>query len=341
MVSKPDAPSLLDVLTRHQAYLEGLKQHEGEKFGEIVVALRRGIRELLLDADVDRLSDLTRRDFDRVVRKLRQLQAYHYDRYTAQVLDDLAAFAKVETDMTADILRDTQDSSKEELAALALLLSAKSRKTLWATLLSAIIPATGATVGETLSRFREYADIALVNAVRQGYANKQTIREILRAVGGASQQRDGLLLRQHQLAEGMTATLWQHAAGIVQNVVAPVYFDRYIWVSVLDGRTSTVCQERNGRVYAYGEGPLPPAHPRCRSKTVPADDGVSAIVAVPTYFGWIQKQPRAVQDDILGKPRGVLLRAGRLAAADLPKMTQRAPLTLDGFRSKLALILAR
>ena len=41
------------------------------------------------------------------------------------------------------------------------------------------------------------------------------------------------------------------------------------WVSTLDGRTSPICQARDGIVFPVSSGPRPPAHPNCRSTTAP------------------------------------------------------------------------
>lgn len=44
---------------------------------------------------------------------------------------------------------------------------------------------------------------------------------------------------------------------------------QYQWVSTMDSRTSDICQNLHGRVFAIGQGPLPPAHINCRSTIVP------------------------------------------------------------------------
>lgn len=47
---------------------------------------------------------------------------------------------------------------------------------------------------------------------------------------------------------------------------------KYVWLSVIDDRTSTVCRGLNRRVFEIGKGPLPPAHRFCRSTTAPVRD---------------------------------------------------------------------
>lgn len=46
----------------------------------------------------------------------------------------------------------------------------------------------------------------------------------------------------------------------------------YRYISTLDSRTSTVCRNLDGQIFAYGKGPEPPQHFGCRSTTVPVID---------------------------------------------------------------------
>ena len=58
-------------------------------------------------------------------------------------------------------------------------------------------------------------------------------------------------------------TAVNHVTNRAHSAVArenPRLFPHYRWISVLDARTSTICQARSGQVYDTGKGPLPPAH---------------------------------------------------------------------------------
>ena len=81
------------------------------------------------------------------------------------------------------------------------------------------------------------------------------------------------------------------------------------WNAVLDGRTSAVCRSRDGKVYAVGKGPQPPAHPRCRSTRV----GIDPDYPPPrkrTYDQWLRDQSSDVQDEILGIEKAKMFRDG-------------------------------
>ena len=84
----------------------------------------------------------------------------------------------------------------------------------------------------------------------------------------------------------------------------------YEWRAVLDNRTTKVCMSRDGKRYEVGKGPMPPAHPGCRSTTYAIIEGFPPPER-ETYGQWLARQPAKVQDDILGPKRAKLFRAGK------------------------------
>jgi len=133
-------------------------------------------------------------------------------------------------------------------------------------------------------------------------------------------------------AQAMTRTAVNHTATNArelmytknQDVIASVQ-----WVSTLDGRTTPICQARDGMTFPVNEGPRPPAHINCRSCTVPVtktwrelgfdvDEAPESTRAsfdgqVPektTYNDWLKGQDAKMQDSILGPGRGELFRQG-------------------------------
>ena len=103
---------------------------------------------------------------------------------------------------------------------------------------------------------------------------------------------------------------------------------KYRYIATLDTRTSARCRALDGRQFEYGKGPMPPQHFNCRSTTVPVLDyeqlgkdlGIKDLEPPPsgkraasggmvpsdtTYGEWLKKQPRSVQEDVLGKDKVV------------------------------------
>ena len=80
-------------------------------------------------------------------------------------------------------------------------------------------------------------------------------------------------------------------------------------MSVLDSHTSAICRGRSNNIYVVNEGPLPPAHYRCRSITVFFTQGME----IPqSYSEWLKRQPRKVVEDILGKAKAAMFLSGKL-----------------------------
>jgi len=97
------------------------------------------------------------------------------------------------------------------------------------------------------------------------------------------------------------------------------------WVATLDGRTTLVCSGRDGRIYPVGEPPYPPAHFNCRSSRVGVlkpeymEKGLTGERAGEneqvTYGGWLKRQPKEVQNKVLGDERAKLFRSGEVSIA--------------------------
>ena len=132
----------------------------------------------------------------------------------------------------------------------------------------------------------------------------------------------------------------------------------YQWLSTLDNRTSSTCQSRDGKVYVVGKGPLPPAHPNCRSTTTPVfndevftdEDGIRRAMtdgmrpqvaaagrgrtsAKTNYNEWLSKQPRSFQVEVLGETKTKLFRQGGLTVDNFVDRLDK-PLTIDELRLK-------
>lgn len=178
--------------------------------------------------------------------------------------------------------------------------------------------------------------------VAVGLAQSETTEQIVRRVRGtqANGFSDGALQTTRHQAEALVRTVVNHASTQTREATYAENADvikGVRWVSTLDTRTSEICISRDGQVYPVGEGPRPPAHPNCRSTTVPVTRSLREILGrgadsapestrasmdgqVPaslTYGDWLDQQDAAVQDAVLGRGKGRLWRAGAIAAKDL------------------------
>lgn len=131
-------------------------------------------------------------------------------------------------------------------------------------------------------------------------------------------------------AEGLVRTAVNHVsnrAHLMYLTENADVFDRYKWVSVLDGRTTPICRARSGKVFDTGKGPVPPAHWRCRSTIAPVIIGED-IDDANAYGKWLDGKSAAEQDEILGRTKGQLYRKGGLPLDKFVK-PDGSPLTIE------------
>lgn len=176
----------------------------------------------------------------------------------------------------------------------------------------------------------------LRQTIRQGVAEGHTIDQMTRSIRGtaANQYRDGVMETNRRGAEAMVRTAVNHTVTAAREATYEANDDLIKgvrWVSTLDSRTSEVCMARDGKVYPINSGPRPPAHPNCRSSTVPImkswkELGIDLpeteastrasmdgqVADATTYQTWLKGRDASFQDDVLGKTKGALFRRGDL-----------------------------
>jgi SPP1 gp7 family putative phage head morphogenesis protein len=158
-------------------------------------------------------------------------------------------------------------------------------------------------------------DIAKRLIGRLEIGQKGSVRQIAEAGGQATKAAN------HQVMTLVRTSINQVANAASQQVYEANQdiTKKYKYVATLDARTSPICRALDGKEFPYGKGPTPPQHFNCRSTTVPVIDyeelgftppppGRRAsmdgqVPAEQTYGQWLEKQPRAVQAEVLGKEK--------------------------------------
>lgn len=188
----------------------------------------------------------------------------------------------------------------------------------------------------------------LVTGVKMGFVQGQTTRQIVKNVVG-----DGGLA---DISERNAATVIRTALSHVSNEARNETYrqnddiiEKYEWVSTLDSRTSTICRARDGMTWEIGKGPMPPAHPNCRSCTAPVissefdfldkgakraargADGGTQVSADTTYYEFLKQQPAWFQDQALGPVRGKIFRNSGISPEEF------RVISVDGFGNPLTL----
>lgn len=182
------------------------------------------------------------------------------------------------------------------------------------------------------------------DAIRIGYIENQTIAQIVQRIRGtrALQYNDGILDITKRNAETIVRTAISHIAAFTRER----FFEKNSqvikalkWSSTLDGKTSEPCRARDGKLYTISHNPIGHSlnwgggpgnyHFGCRSVSVGVTKswkelGLNSgklstatrasmdgqVPADLTYEEWLKKKPASFQDDVLGKSKGKLFRAG-------------------------------
>lgn len=173
-----------------------------------------------------------------------------------------------------------------------------------------------ANLGEHMDALGSRHGALVRDTIRRGFLEGDSVDQLVRRLRGtrALNYRDGLLEATRRTTETIVRTALNHTASATREEVYRVnaHLIRGVrWTAVLDGRTSAVCRGRDGTVYPPEEGPRPPAHPNCRSTTVPVFKG-DPDPDIPSYGEWLKDQDREFIEEVLGKTKAKLFLDGDL-----------------------------
>lgn len=201
------------------------------------------------------------------------------------------------------------------------------------------------TIISAIKRFGEDKADEVGRLINLGLAENKTMPVIARDVRRVVETRNRIQ------AEALVRTLTNHAGSVARQVVAEENADILVgekFLATLDFRTTMTCAGFDGKLFPVGEGPMPPLHYGCRSlrimqvKNPIIKQGERASVqgAVDgrvTYGGWLKAQPATFQDDVLGKERASLFRAGKVSIERFTDDTGRV-FTLDQLKAREGLL---
>lgn len=190
----------------------------------------------------------------------------------------------------------------------------------------------GETINQSVNRWgRQRAEI-LRGIIRQRAHDGLEASGIIRGLGG----KGGFLARNVDGSPNglglklRTAATGSQSAGQKAFAAENDLIQDLVWTAVLDTRTSKICTARHGRlVNKELGGVLPPAHPNCRSITVPGvynirrakelskslpRDALDIKGRIPeheTASEWLLRQTTETQKKVMGPSRWALWNSGR------------------------------
>lgn len=343
---------LHDVAVQYQVYLERVKANALTMYDKSLAELDRALRQAIGATGDGALSDLSTTQLEQLIARVLKKTNENANGFLAKLGKDLKAINNYAAEfeygsLTTGLVKRVASRIKQTTAATA-----------WRAATQNPIQATG----ELLEVFTEGWKKGLLSKVegvlRNGYAQGKTTGQIVRTLRGtrAQQYRDGILTGQsRRQTQAMVRTAIQHVSAqgreAVWNENADI-IDGYIWVSVLDNRTTQICRSLDGRFFKLGKGPTPPIHINCRSVVVAHITGVNVfafttraskgpkpgqVPATMTFYEWLKTQPDWFQDDAIGPIRAKLLRDGGLSAEQFARLNldkNFQPLTLEQMREK-------
>lgn len=339
-----------DIVIRHQVYVEGIKSESFRIAHRRLKELERELKLLFADLPVENMSDLTKKQLTALSRDLREvsgsvmgplaleLKTFIEDFIEADRSTMVRSFgsAALAEDMDNIEILDEEDS----LAALALFVESRNTSPLYgiaalaggSALASRIMNspngANGLTLPQLIDAFESGSYANLDRILRQAYSNGLSRSQLVQLVTGRARggllggiDRTNIITRIFNSARSTMDTAVQQAASEVVAAAGSTVGRSYMWVSVIDSRTTDICRSRNRKIYTYGKGPLPPAHYRCRSSITPLV-GNRPPRNETSFDRWEERQSQGFRDDVARWSSG----DGNLEVS---------PLTITQFANKL------
>ena len=331
-----------DATIRHQVYLQRYKSGVVNK----ILALMKGVESDIVQQVARRdLQSLTRRQVDQLLANLKRKINQGYEPVIDLLNDQVKQLAGYEKRWQMDMFSKTVPIDLDFIAP--------SDEQIIASVIAR--PFQGLQLKDWYKGLPDGQFRRLREAIRQGYVDGNTTQQIVQAIRG-TRTTSGILSISRRAAETTARTALSHTANVARNQVYRrnrKLIKSVEWVATLDGRTSAICRARDGKVYPTDSGPRPPAHPACRSTTIPVlkslrELGIKAdevpvkstrasmngqVSSELNYGAWLRKQPVSFQNEVLGIKKAQLFRRGDLAM-DRFVDKKGNELTLDQLRER-------
>lgn len=289
------AVTLIDALLRQQVYYEMWKAWETASYEKKVAAIIGVITAIITaKAPADDFKDISRA----------QVQALAIE-VVRETNAELAKTGKeIESLLKAALVTVTSVTLTNYNRTVGRELGRKRMDTPQAERTKEVLNEPAAGTGLKPREMIKQFNTSFVQQVRatimRAYSEKWTVSQLVNYIRGtkARAYADGLANKLKSQMGAVVSTLMQHAQAWVDYNIGRLFYNSYQWCSVLDSRTTEICRSRHRKVYLYGQGPLPPAHFRCRSRIM----GVSADAGneMPNaFYDWMVRQPDDFLADVL------------------------------------------
>lgn len=331
---------LSQMIISHQVWLQRLGTQTGSLSIPFVNKMRAEVRDAVLKFGDD----------DRTVKKLNKMLSS-----LDGVLDDVTGDWKSTIEKSLKEIADYENKwfihTLDQNTNDKVFIAGPTAKELWSAIEFEPLSLGRSPVGliDSLDNWTTAEKNRLIRGVQSGFVNGETTRNIVKNVVGPGGLAD--------VSERNAMTIVRTAVAHVSNVAREQVYDSnsdivgsYEWLSTLDSKTSAVCRSLDKQRFKVGKGPLPPAHPNCRSTTIPVieddfldfldegsvraargADGGTQVDASTSYYEFLKSQPAWFQDEALGPVRGAIFRNSGVTPDEFRSIS------IDGFNRPMTL----
>lgn len=339
--------ALIDISSRHQVYLEGLKTGEVNSVLEFLKEIDKSVRTRLAGRT---LTDFSRGRLEKLLASVEKDISLTMKGVVSNIKGSVNDLATYEAGFEKRSLNQVVD------VEFVVPTSAQLKAAVFSNPLSIPNPMGNNILDPFIKQLDKKSRTRVSSAIRAGYFQGETTPRILQRVRGtrAAGFKDGVIGHIGRDINTITRTALQHASSQARQTVWEQnkrVIKRVRWVSTLDNRTSNICRGLDGREFAVDRGPRPPIHANCRSSTTAVladrfrslsegrtrssrspDGTVKSVSANQNYYDWLKNQPQSFQNSVIGPTRGKLLRDGGLSSQRFQELQlgkNFAPLTLE------------
>ena len=324
MATSFDNQRLHDIAAYNSVMLESVKLYEFDARLVLFRKLKRDLGEVLYKLEYDTLNLMAKKEVNQLVKQIKAVNQGFFSSVAKDVESMFEKFASKaivsqkkkwvgislameneDDDALDEVNQDEadlymQEKQEKSLFPLALLLGSGA---LFAErLLKTPITGLGQTLTTVLEKYNELSNKRLEDLVLKAWSSGYTRDEIMKEILGDPSVKQG--------KQGAIGTMRAQMNAIIDTALGFAYEQahsaatssagvakKYIWISIMDGRTSAICIERNRKIYEVNKGPLPPAHANCRSSTAPYNDD-NGDVSLGSFESWVSSLSENIQKDI-------------------------------------------
>lgn len=283
-MAKTANEEVLDATVRHQIKLLRFSQGEAQVAASI---LAESDAELvaLLQSGLTETSEARIRALLADVRRLRVAVA---ERINSELQGDMDGLASTEAEWEVSMLQGATPVALAFNSVPPVVLKALASS-----------PINGIPLEGWLGKMAANDVSRIEQQIRLGVLGGETIDQMVSRIRGtkANGYKDGVLETTRREAEMIARTATNHVSTAARQATWDANADVISgvrWVATLDGRTSPVCQSRDGEVYPIDKGPRPPAHPNCRSTVAPVLHGEEIVGDRPTITDTRTRRQREI-----------------------------------------------